>query len=49
MVGEAPVVLLGHRPVPTPKSGFDVRDRNVQLGCSECRRERRIHVSANDE
>jgi hypothetical protein len=48
VVGEAAVVLLGHRPVEAPQPRLEVADRDLQLHRRERGRERRVDV-ARDE
>ena len=46
-IGEDPVDLLGHRPVPGAQAGLDVRNRDPELGCRQRHGKRRVDVAAN--
>ena len=49
VVGEQPVVLLGHPVVVAAQAGFEVGDRDVELDRGERAGERRVHVAGDDD
>ena len=49
MVGQNPVQLFGHRTVVRAQSGFDVGDRNVELGGRERPCEGRVRVTVDQD
>ena len=49
VVGDEPVVLLGHRPVVAPQAGLEMGDRDVELHRRERAGERRVDVAGDDD